>query len=423
MMNDKSSRPLQSTASGKLDCFEGLRGIASVAVFIGHLIIAFWPVLYSPGHPYSQNYPKFARWIANTPLRAAIDGQLAVAIFFTLSGFVLSLSFYKNGSFDSLSSAAIRRYFRLMIPASISILFAFAIMKAGWMYNQKTAQYMTQHVGFQHQWLTFFYNFDPHFRKALKECCWDTFFSNTALYNQNLWTMSVELAGSFVVYCFIALFGKLRNRIFCYMFVGTCLVFNNKLYMLNFLTGVIICDLYVMNESHRKWWLPVPLALILTYAALYINYKKKTEPYKLLFVDLERRICHEIIASFIIVSSLAFCHSLQKLFQTRVFIFLGKISFALYLLHLVLICSVASGGYLLLREYCGMRHSSAAALASLACMVSSVSLAWLMYLYVDRPAIAIGKFIYEILFKKYPISQNQVQDSKTPSAPILQKAA
>jgi peptidoglycan/LPS O-acetylase OafA/YrhL len=430
MARQENSDANSTAANGKMECFEGLRGLASVAVLVGHLVIAFWPVLYSVNHPYHANYPKLAGWIASTPARVLIDGQFAVAIFFLLSGFVLSLSFFKTGSFDALSSAAIRRYFRLMIPASVSILFAYAVMKAGWMYNKEATQYMTRTVGFEHQWLGYFYNFTPHLKNALRECYWDTFFGPTALYNQNLWTMSVELAGSFVVYCFLAMFGNLRRRAICYAVVGACLILNNRQYIFDFLVGMAICDLYVSNlKANRKIWIPLPIALALVYASCYLNVIKISGPYKFWWVNLEKRVIYDTVAATILVTTVAFSGTLQKAFQRRIFMFLGKISFALYLVHLVLICSLASGCYLLLRQQASLSHNKAAAIASAACLAASFGLSWLMYLYVDRPAIAIGKYVYVYIFKKSSAEMKKpelsvINDESAQSAkPGLTKAA
>ena len=43
MARDGQAAPFTPLAGGKLDCFEGLRGIASLAVLLSHLVSAFWP--------------------------------------------------------------------------------------------------------------------------------------------------------------------------------------------------------------------------------------------------------------------------------------------------------------------------------------------------------------------------------------------
>ena len=344
--------------------------------------------------------PPAVRWGVSALARLLIDGQFAVAVFFLLSGFVLSLSFFRTGSHEALSSAAIRRYFRLMVPAAFSILLAYALLKAGLMYNQRAARYMTESLGAPHQWLTFFYAFAPHFKDALRECFWDALFGPTALYNQNLWTLSVEFAGSFLVYGFLALAGNLRRRGLCYFVVGAVLVLTNHVLLLDFLAGMMLCDLYAANQARRRLTLPWPAAALLAAAGLGVNYIKLCGPLQLGLADVERRPCYEAVAAALLLAAVAFSPALQRPLRSRPLLFLGKISFALYLVHLVVICSLASGLYLLLRQGCGLRHSPAAAIASLACVGASMSAAWLMSLYVDRPAVAVGRYVYEHVFKR-----------------------
>lgn len=400
MARDGQAAPFTPLAGGKMDCFEGLRGVASLAVLLSHLVGAFWPRVWEWRQP--MDAPAAVRWAVPALARLLIDGQFAVAIFFLLSGFVLSLSFFRTGSHEALSSAAVRRYFRLMVPAAFSILLAYAVLKAGLMYNQRAAQYMAESLGAPHPWLTFFYAFTPRLKDALRECFWDALFGNTALYNQNLWTLSVEFAGSFLVYGFLALAGNLRRRGLCYLVVGVLLVLNNRVLLLDFLAGMALCDLYTANQARRRLTLPWPAAALLAAAGLGVNYIKLCGPLHLGLVDVERRPCYEAAAGALLLAAVAFSPALQRPLRSRPLLFLGKISFALYLVHLVVICSLASGLYLLLRQGYGLRHSPAAAIASLACVGVSMAAAWFMALYVDRPAVAVGRYVYEHIFKKSP---------------------
>ncbi len=190
-----------------------------------------------PGESFS-----LIRLAARTPFRVVWEAQWAVSLFFVLSGFVLTLAYFRSGRQATMSSAAVRRYFRLMIPAAASILFAYVLLKCGWMYNRTAVASMDGAAPSAHWWLNVFYNFKPSFRVALKDCFWTTFFGNGSLYNQNLWTMPVELQGSFLVYTFALLFGKLRNRWLIYttdpLYPGLA---PKQLFMLNFHPGGWSC--------------------------------------------------------------------------------------------------------------------------------------------------------------------------------------
>jgi peptidoglycan/LPS O-acetylase OafA/YrhL len=385
-------------ATEKMECFEAIRGVASLGVLLGHLIIAFWPHLYIGAREIPPTFPRFVRWFALSPFKILYDSQFAVTIFFLLSGFVLSLSFFKSRSTEALTSAAVRRYFRLMLPAAASILLAYLLLKLGWMFNRRACEYMTQSLGVPHTWLGLFYNFRPHFTSALKECVWDTFFAGST-YNANLWTMSIELAGSFVVYHFLALFGTARNRYLLYAVLAGVFIYSNRLFLLDFLLGMVLCDAYVATQSWR-FRLPVLLAVPVALAGLYVVTLKPFGQFDWGWLKLEKNVCYETFGGVLLLGAVAFSPRFQRLFDNRVLTFLGKISFGLYLIHLCLICSLASGLYVLLCRKLGFAHHPAALVAAGSCIVASLTGAWLMYLTVDRPAIALGKLIYRGLFQK-----------------------
>ncbi|MES2691064.1 MAG: acyltransferase family protein, partial [Bacteroidota bacterium] len=74
----------------RLTYFDGLRGVAACMVFFSHLLCAFYPAtntgLTSQVH-ITGNAELFMR---NTPFNVLFNGELAVCIFFVISGYVLS---------------------------------------------------------------------------------------------------------------------------------------------------------------------------------------------------------------------------------------------------------------------------------------------------------------------------------------------
>jgi len=388
------------TRSEKLDAFEGVRGLASVGVFISHLMLAFWPILYSKSNPFLGVFPKPVRWLSNTPLRVLYDGQFAVVLFFVLSGFVLSIAFFRRQSGEGIPGAAARRYVRLMIPAATSVFLAYIAMTVGGMHNAAAARLMDASVGFPHDWLGSFYRHEPSANAALRDALWDAFFRGGTAYNPNLWTMSVELPGSFAVYAFVLLFGGLRWRIAFYLAAGFVLMCNN-FFIFNFLVGVAVADLYASNErSRRPIRLPLIAALALMAAAFYFVFKKpELGNYDLWgMAGLRQSHCFESAGSALLILTVAFSRSLQRLLELRWIAFLGSISFALYLVHLILICSVASYAYLRLRGF-GAGHDWAAILACVACVATAIPTAAALHWCVDKPAIRLGKWLYEFCFQ------------------------
>src|SRR5207302_5189864 len=126
-------------------------------------------------------------------------GQLAVGVFFVLSGIVLSQGYLRSNGAVDLGAACVRRYFRLAVPSLVSVLVGCALWKAGWMANAAAADTLAGE-GLPTKWLTRFGPPDPTWKAAVEEATWDIFFGRSGtpsetLYNSVLWTMRVEFYG------------------------------------------------------------------------------------------------------------------------------------------------------------------------------------------------------------------------------------
>src|SRR5262245_33476285 len=157
-----------------MECLEAIRGLASLSVLVGHVILAFWPAyLFRSGTPGWEQFSAWLQALSRFPGKFLWDGHLAVSIFFVLSGFVLSLTFFREGS--ALGSAAVRRYPRLMLPVAGSILLSFTLLACGAMHNRAAVKLMNATSGQVHLWLGSYYNFAPDWSQALREGTWGAF--------------------------------------------------------------------------------------------------------------------------------------------------------------------------------------------------------------------------------------------------------
>jgi len=108
----RESKPEGGANLHRLEQLDSLRGLAALTVLLGHclgLLPIFWIDTYgSPAYGWI-NLLKYS------PLRLVIAGHEAVVFFFLLSGFVLMLPILRNG-FQPFRSYAIRRIFRIYIP-------------------------------------------------------------------------------------------------------------------------------------------------------------------------------------------------------------------------------------------------------------------------------------------------------------------
>lgn len=126
-------------AKTSTDYLDGLRGVAALAVFNYHF--AHGTYARAMDRVY-QSYPmEDNNHILQLPLiRLLYAAEVSVAIFFVLSGYILSrqsIAAISSGDLEKanirLSSLAFRRGIRLFGPALIASLLAYLTQRAGWM--------------------------------------------------------------------------------------------------------------------------------------------------------------------------------------------------------------------------------------------------------------------------------------------------
>lgn len=385
--------PPPRTMAGKLIYLESIRGIAAVAVVFSHLIFAFFPILEGPYHDLvAPGVSRLAFLIGGTPLSVWFGGGFAVRLFFVLSGFVLSLAYFQTGNPAIIASAATRRYFRLMIPALASVLLGWLIFATVGYANQHAADFMHQPAD---SWLHNRFTTYLGFLAAIKQGAFAVFFYNfddkTSL-NVALWTMSVELQGSFLVFGVLAMFAAFPRRVVIYLALAF-VIFKTQTFpfFMDFLVGLILADVYVRRQRegrppHASVWLCLPLLV----AGLIIGGLRPE------FVE---QVTHHApplwpywytVGALLIVGSVAWSPALQRPLEWGPLALLGKLSFSIYLVHMCLVCSLACSLYLHGRT-AGLGHRAAALLASGACLVAVFVLSYLMYRLVDQPAIQTGR--------------------------------
>ena len=125
---------MNTNGGNKLLQFEGLRGFAALIVFFSHIKNTFFP-------SYSEPLIFYLKTLTNNKCLAIafhsfieilFNGFVAVDIFWIMSAYVLTMGFFKMDTeklIKQLKSSISKRYFRLMIPVAVSVLFSYAFMK------------------------------------------------------------------------------------------------------------------------------------------------------------------------------------------------------------------------------------------------------------------------------------------------------
>lgn len=374
---------------------DGLRGVAAFIVVIHNYLLGFYPSTYSGNMDTIRTNSGIDATLASTPINILYNGNVSVCIFFVLSGYVLSYKFFKYSDKNIITSSAIRRYLRLMIPVLFSIIVAYVFMKFKLFYNSDVAI-----ITGSDWWLANFYNFTPNIFEMLKQGAYGVFFLNESSYNAVLWTMHYELFGSFVVFGIISIFGNIRNRSIIYI---VCILLTYNTYYLAFILGIILsdansnCDKFInsFNSKYLKIFLLV-IGLILCSYPSGIDMKETIYEYMRIPKIDDIVAFYHILGSFLIIIILLKSDILKRFFALKIPLFFGKISFSMYIIHLIILCSFSS--FLFSKIINNFRYYQAFIIMLMISLIIIILISYYIYKYVDCIAIKLSKKIYKKYF-------------------------
>ncbi|WP_076738088.1 acyltransferase family protein [Cronobacter sakazakii] len=364
-----------------VEYLDGLRGMLCILVLIEHCINFYKPDVRFTEISGTAGFIR--RVIISTPLNIIYNGDMAVYIFFALSGFVLSLTFNRTRDHADILSGVIKRYPRIMLPVAGSMLFMYVIMEL-------TDKLIGQAFGAQ-----FFY--------ILEQIFYQIPFTHVALTNYPLWSMSYELYGSLLVFSMLAIFGLSKHRLYFYsLMLAYFFISDDSIYYSLFVFGVILCEVtkggrFKINPSARLLMFifglllattPLPRDNMSQYIGAYA-YLKIFDHFQYMPVA----IIAGVIGSMLLFVSIIDSPMAIKFFSCKLMKFLGKISFPLYLTHATVIYVIS---FVLHRDYANISMNEFL-LATLLTVFISIPVATLFEKYVDAPSINLSKKISKII--------------------------
>jgi peptidoglycan/LPS O-acetylase OafA/YrhL len=183
-------------------------------------------------------------------------------------------------------------------------------------------------------------DYDPSIFQVIKMGIWDTFIFGKAHLNSNLWTMKFEYFGSLIVYTIVLLrFNKKASTTFVLIVFLALLSCNINVYYMTFVVGTLLSFIHPKINSIATI---VFLMVLGIYLFGYYHDQEHYEYFGIIFDNtLEKRIIIMTIASALIITS-ALQMDVKNFYVNRAFQFLGRISFPLYLVHTLVICSFSS---------------------------------------------------------------------------------
>ena len=324
---------------------ESIRGWACFMVLLSHLSLTFYPYLHGFSGIADQAVNPIQHFIHQSPFAFFFSGTAAVYIFFVLSGYILTKVALKNVIKDNqdetekaqarkrLLSMSLKRYPRLMIPALVSCIIAYVALAI-----------VTTDAPNLGKWINDFANNpDLTLLGALYNGAIDVFFvSGESIYNPVLWTMKVELLGSFVIYllCLNRVTAQIPYLIgvFTIVTIGTVAIkFATPelgLGIISFYGGYLFC-IYGKQISFR-------LALAALLFGLYLAGAHSTSisywPINKVLGGYTYFLCN-FASGFFIVYAIIFNDRFNQLFSGKLSVFMGKVSFSVYLIQMPILAT------------------------------------------------------------------------------------
>lgn len=360
----KTSGPsVSSKAAGanSIAALEGLRGLACLFVFNEHLTYNIdTSFLYGYG---VENRRSIVQWPF---IRIFWSGFSMVAIFYVISGYVLSYKPLKQirardteGFQTTLTSSVVRRAMRLYLPTTIAVLICGLLVSMGaFTYATRVIYTEDNYLGLHEGPPPILDGFVVQMADALRSAVqmlhvwnWSDDLSADD-YDRHLWTIVVEFRSSMVLFLLLLGVSRMKQayRLLTELgFIMFCIATERKDVLL-FVSGMFIAELDLVHHSSNQQTFPtrsirLPNAritwLLLLVAGIFLSSTPTlgaavTPGYRILSTLApwsDPAVFLRSIGAVFITWSTANSQLLKPLFTNSFTLYLGKISYALYLVH------------------------------------------------------------------------------------------
>ncbi|MBR2403700.1 MAG: acyltransferase [Lachnospiraceae bacterium] len=323
----------------------GLRGIACLGVAIHHFLITFFPATHLGDYYFPTRLNHIDGFLSTSALGVLINGNFYVCIFCCLSGYVLSHSVIKLEQKDRLAEIITKRYFRLALPMFIIAFIISAMMHLNLFSNRNFSYYSGGYL-IDTYFTTFIRWRDIPFLSLVS-----VWFHGDTTISPVFWMLNILFMGSFFSIILSVASWKLDKKFvlplyllliipymtdynLCFVF-GTLFAYINLNFndVLNFKMHGLVGTLCILFGLFLGGY-PTELYPINYYEYIHDLLEPAFDPH----ISL---VCHTVGAGFLILG-IMLCNSAQKVLSSKVFVMLGTISYAVYLVHMPIICSFST---------------------------------------------------------------------------------
>lgn len=320
----------------------------------------------------------------NSAGRVIYEGDFSVAVFFVMSGYVLSRKFFSTGEFGSLLIAICKRYLRLGIPVLAAVILGYLLMKVGAFREGATSP-----SGF----LSAAYQFPPSAADAVGDGLYRSLALGESRYDYILWTINIEFIGSIALFMFLAWIGKIRHAAWAALALSIAVIalrFNDGLLYALFLAGAYM---HIWQKKATHWAISLALVCIGLFLGGYspastaygsvVDFAVWCEQHGL---RLNWPIFFHCAGAVLLVTAGVNVNAFSRVLASRPLAWLGKISFSLYLVHSFVLSSIGALVYAL----AGSHKQAGGALATIATVAISLIAAAIFERLADGPSVRLA---------------------------------
>ncbi|HEY6159874.1 MAG TPA: acyltransferase [Bacteroidia bacterium] len=375
----------------KIGYLEGIRGVAAFMVLLHHFQLGFYPAAFDGNMARAHMSSDWELWYFSSPLSVLTNGNFCVTIFYVLSGYVLSHKYMQTHDISSLVSAAHRRFLRLYIPIAFALVVSFLLLRFS-IYHYVEASKVTK----SDWWMATLVSADPSVCTLLKFLGYRVMFLGDSSFDTTMWTMPTELFGSLLVFALLALVHDTRKKYFIYCILLVYFFATQHFYYIAFVLGIMLHGVNGLAGERRNNWWRMLLVPVLFFGGLFLGSFCSlgwTHPHMWDFItsqDVFMRfdVIH-ILGAAMLIAAVLLSPLMQRILGSRFFVFLGFISFSLFLLHPIVIGSFSAHFILGTAEKLG--YNTAAMIDLALTIILTVGLSWLMAITVDRFSMDVSK--------------------------------
>jgi peptidoglycan/LPS O-acetylase OafA/YrhL len=325
---------------------DGLRGVASLNVAIGHFVGAFLPMLLYSSYPHvfqpNSNPSDWFNFFHLPIFTIFFNGHFAVLIFFVLSGYVLSLPYFEdqNDGVLTLKRRLWGRYLRLNLPICAAIIISFGFYYSH-LYFNKPAGDLSGSTG----WLAPYFYPNISIVTALKEATYSSILFGNNAFIPPLWTLKIEFIGSLYLLLFYVVKPK-NHTLLPGLIVLVAIFFYHQLdgiYYLAIFSGSFINRIYLKSTLKNLFFIVGFYLGAFQYQSYWFEFLPSFSSW-IADPAIDKTI-YNAIGAFLMTTAVINGFG-RRFFEMSFIQFLGKISFPLYLIHFIVLCSITCWLYL-----------------------------------------------------------------------------